>query len=73
MDVEIWEKALAMTILQKRRMKIPLSMTWGLLSRNSQRLVIDMYCADRRSGWSIDDARYFANAKIDQLRDIEKF
>lgn len=55
-----------------RALKIPLSMTWGLLSRNSQRLVLDMYYADRRSGWSINDARYFANARIDQLRDIEK-
>lgn len=55
-----------------RLCQIPLSQTWGLLSRNSKRLVLDMYRYERRNGFSINDARYFANARIDQLRDIEK-
>jgi hypothetical protein len=50
---------------------IPLSCTWNLLSVQAKRIIRSNYMEDRRRGFSVDDARYFANSSIDILRDLK--
>ena len=51
------------------RTKIVLSVNFDELAEDAKRFIRKQYKRDRLKGWSIDDARYYANYLVDCMRD----